>query len=424
MCLLGLVALQRATTATELVEYEEVQPGQQIQYASQQGVPQNWQQLSPISQGAAQQLAEGSNAFSLGGSLNLPPPAPVPIKNLQIKAIPPPAPQPPTVVRFTGPVSVQRPSPCPSCCLKCPGGVCTKACNKMLLKEIFKKMYDSNKARIKKLEFFMKENKKRIERSEGRIQKLKSMEDNAYGKMKQLLKWNDANLRKKILTKEDSYGPRGEPGLPGIPGKDGTDGLPGKPGSTGPEGDPGPQGVQGPQGLYGPPGPQGVRGPTGPLGPQGDEGKPGPEGPVGPIGAESLQVRCDRAGGWLTMNPNSCLKIVTDPEDLQTAQSKCKQWGGNVFSPKDASALKAVTERMRRQDFWVGLVRSKDGGNKWGNTDKSSPMFLTTKWGAGMPNNAAGAENCVQVFGAGSQAGKLGDVDCNAKRPFYCMKYL
>jgi len=31
--------------------------------------------------------------------------------------------------------------------------------------------YDSNKVRIKKLEFFMKENKKRIERSEGRIAK-------------------------------------------------------------------------------------------------------------------------------------------------------------------------------------------------------------------------------------------------------------
>ena len=118
-----------------------------------------------------QQLTRKCVRGQLGGSLNLPPPAPVPIKNLQIKAIPPPAPQPPTVVRFTGPVSVQRPSPCPSCCLKCPGGVCTKACNKMLLKEIFKKMYDSNKARIKKLEFFMKENKKRIERSEGRIQK-------------------------------------------------------------------------------------------------------------------------------------------------------------------------------------------------------------------------------------------------------------
>jgi hypothetical protein len=34
------------------------------------------------------------------------------------------------------------------------------------------------------------------------------MEDNAYGKMKQLLQWNDANLRKKILAKEESHGPR------------------------------------------------------------------------------------------------------------------------------------------------------------------------------------------------------------------------
>jgi len=151
-----------------------------------------------------------------------------------------------------------------------------------------------------------------------------------------------------------------------------------RPGDTGPAGDPGPQGVQGPEGLYGPPGPEGVRGPMGPLGPQGDEGKPGPEGPVGPIGTESLQVRCDRAGGWLTMNPSTCLKIMTVPEDFQTASAKCKQWGGEVFSPKDASALKSVTERMRRQDYWVGLVRSKDGGNKWNNLDESSPMFLTT----------------------------------------------
>lgn len=56
---------------TELVQYEEVQPsaGQQVEYVSQQqGVPQNWQQLSPISTGQAQQLAEGSNAFSVSYS--------------------------------------------------------------------------------------------------------------------------------------------------------------------------------------------------------------------------------------------------------------------------------------------------------------------------------------------------------------------
>ena len=50
--------------------------------------------------------------------------------------------------------------------------------------------------------------------------------------------------------------------------------------------------------------------------------------------------------------------------------------------------------------------------------------LLWVRWGAGMPNNAAGAENCVQVFGAGSQEGRLGDVDCNAKRPYYCAKSL
>jgi hypothetical protein len=152
-----------------------------------------------------------------------------------------------------------------------------------------------------------------------------------------------------------------------------------RPGSTGPAGDPGPQGVQGPQGLYGPPGPQGIRGPDGPLGPQGDEGHPGPEGPVGPIGVESLQIRCDRAGGWLTFNPSTCLRIVTKPSDMQSAAAKCKSWGGALFSPKDASELKSSSERMRRQDFWVGLQRSKDGGNKWQNLDASSPAFLQSK---------------------------------------------
>ena len=40
------------------------------------------------------------------------------------------------------------------------------------------------------------------------VGRLKTMEDSAYSKMKQLLTWNDANLRNKILAKEESHGPR------------------------------------------------------------------------------------------------------------------------------------------------------------------------------------------------------------------------
>ena len=46
----------------------------------------------------------------------------------------------------------------------------------------------------------------------------------------------------------------------------------------------------------------------------------------------------------------------------------------------------------------VGLQRSEEGGNKWVNTDGSSASFLTSRWAMGMPNNAAGAENCVQAL--------------------------
>ena len=102
--------------------------------------------------------------------------------------------------------------------------------------------------------------------------------------------------------------------------------------------------------------------------------------------------------------------------------------------------------------------------------DKSSPAFLQQRWAPGMPNNQAGAENCVQVpspvppthpptpppsplprtasvaapagglceramrggggggggllqvIGYGSNRYRLTDKDCNLKRPFYCAK--
>jgi len=422
--LAGVVAL---ATALALVCVVSLHPRSEVtvlEYEGLDAAPASWQKLTPITaqQARAQELAESSPAYALGGSLNIPPPAPSPIKNLEVKAVPPPPPTPPTVVRFTGPISVQRPSPCPTCCLKCPGGVCTKSCNKMLLKEIFAKMYKQNKGRIKKLEFYMKANKKRIDKSERRIEKLKVMETNAYDKMKQLLKWNDANIRHKMVAKEDSVGPRGQQGPPGKTGKPGEDGLPGKPGKTGPAGNPGPTGAEGPEGLYGPSGPPGPQGPPGPRGPLGDEGKPGPVGPIGPQGTESLQIRCDRAGGWLTWGMDQCIRVSMKPAAWDTAEGVCTKWGGHVASPSSDAMLKALTSRMRMEDYWVGLHRSREGGNVWFNANKQSPNFLTRRWAPGNPDNQAGAENCVVVYGAGSRRMRLGDEDCNARKPFYCVK--
>lgn len=292
----------------------------------------------------------------------------------------------------------------------------------MLLKEIFAKMYAQNKERIDKLEFYQKANKKRIQKSERRIEKLETMEKNAYDKMKQLLKWNDDNIRHKMVAKEESFGPRGEQGAPGQSGKDGVDGKPGKPGATGPNGNPGPPGAQGPEGLYGAPGPPGPQGPPGPEGPQGDEGSPGHKGPLGPEGTESLQIRCDRAGGWLTWGMDKCIRVSMKPAAWDTAEGTCAQWGGHVVSPSSDQMLKSLTSRMRMEDYWVGLHRSKDGGNTWYNADSQSPDFLTKKWAPGNPDVQAGAENCVMAFGAGKNQGKLGDVDCSEKKPFFCVK--
>lgn len=50
---------------------------------------------------------------------------------------------------------------------------------------------------------------------------------------------------------------------------------------------------------------------------------------------------------------------------FETAAAKCEQWGGKLFSPPSHSDLKSATQRMRMQNFWVGLHRSKKGGNSW-----------------------------------------------------------
>jgi hypothetical protein len=37
-------------------------------------------------------------------------------------------------------------------------------------------------------------------------------------------------------------------------------------------------------------------------------------------GLQSLQIRCDAAGGWLTVGPSTCLRVITAPAPWDTAE--------------------------------------------------------------------------------------------------------
>lgn len=202
--------------------------------------------------------------------------------------------------------------------------------------------------------------------------RLETMEKNAYDKMKQLLRWNDANIRKKMVAKEDSHGPRGEIGQPGSDGKAGKDGSPGKPGATGPSGNPGPPGSAGPMGLYGAPGPPGPVGPKGPEGSQGDEGIPGPQGPLGSQGTVSLQVRCDRAGGWLTWGSSECIRVNMKPAAWATAEGVCTE----VCTDFNPSILLCLKFNSSNLSSGSSSVRQRTLRNKEIHREKPCLSFL------------------------------------------------
>ena len=99
-----------------------------------------------------------------------------------------------------------------------------------------------------------------------------------------------ADIKGKMLKKEEQEGPpgpqgfRGRPGMQGFPGRPGAAGLPGRTGMTGKIGPPGP------------PGPKGVTGGNGNIGAPGLPGPSGPPGHPGPQGFTAVDPACNFGG--------------------------------------------------------------------------------------------------------------------------------
>lgn len=129
-----------------------------------------------------------------------------------------------------------------------------------------------------------------ITTQEEELKDLKNTLRSAKARIAQSLAGFNADIKGKMLSKEDQEGPpgqqgfRGRPGMPGYPGRPGTPGLPGKTGKAGKHGPPGP------------PGPRGMTGPNGDIGAPGIAGPPGASGPVGPRGFKAIDPACNYGG--------------------------------------------------------------------------------------------------------------------------------
>ena len=238
-------------------------------------------------------------------------------------------------------------------------------------------------------------------------------------------------------------GPRGEKGDPGEVGAPGIQGPTGERGPMGPKGEKGAPGKlgapgsAGAAGLAGAVGPQGPVGARGPPGLKGDRGAPGDKGAKGEsvlpdITALKQQVE-DLRGQLQNLQVafshykkaelfpsgrsvgDKIFKTVGSQKTFEGAQEMCSQAGGQVASPRSAAENAALQELITAQNqaAFLSMTDSKKEGTF---VYPSGEPLVYSNWASGEPNNAGGAENCVEMY----TNGKWNDKSCGEQRLVVC----
>ena len=76
--------------------------------------------------------------------------------------------------------------------------------------------------------------------------------------------------------------------------------------------------------------------------------------------------------------------------------------------------------------YWIGLTDTENEGTwKWQSGDELSDNLNWGKWKSGEPNNAPKHKDVEEDCAAVGWDGKfVGDIDCDSKRPVFCVKKL
>jgi hypothetical protein len=113
-----------------------------------------------------------------------------------------------------------------------------------------------------------------------------------------------------------------------------------------------------------------------------------------------------------------CDFSLTRPE----AQDECIDMGLLLVEIGDAAENQWVVEQSLERvagNIWLGLKKSHAGNWYW--PSRETPPYR--KWHPGEPNDAAGMENCAEMYLGGIeewQLGKWNDTSCGLGRRFVC----
>ncbi|XP_069054955.1 macrophage mannose receptor 1-like isoform X2 [Lepisosteus oculatus] len=116
------------------------------------------------------------------------------------------------------------------------------------------------------------------------------------------------------------------------------------------------------------------------------------------------QEGSDAAGSYFLIETN---------KNFTAAQRSCREHHTDLASVRNQSENEEIRLTARGNYVWIGLFMEP-----WKWSSPSNPAFRN--WADGVPDNAAGNEDCASLLMAGSSAGYWNGTGCDQRLPFFC----
>nr|XP_015194917.1 PREDICTED: E-selectin-like [Lepisosteus oculatus] len=99
-------------------------------------------------------------------------------------------------------------------------------------------------------------------------------------------------------------------------------------------------------------------------------------------------------------------------KNFTAAQRSCREQHTDLASVRNRSENEEIRLTARGNYVWIGLFVEP-----WKWLSPSNPAFYN--WADGVPDNAAGNEDCASLLITGSSTGYWSDTGCDQRLPFF-----